>query len=79
MMSLMLAVLLQAAEIEPVRRELGPFALVFMLFSMGAVTLLAGWCFTKILSGRAHFDPDGTGPARSPVRGEAEGPPRRGR
>ena len=46
--------------------------LVFMLAAMGAVTALAGWCFVRILKGRRHFDPDGTGPAHSPVRGTAE-------
>ncbi|MFQ5690668.1 MAG: hypothetical protein ACE5HQ_10390 [Gemmatimonadota bacterium] len=28
-----------------------PFAWFFMLFSMGAVTLLAGYCFYRILTG----------------------------
>ncbi|HEX7090357.1 MAG TPA: hypothetical protein VF192_09475 [Longimicrobiales bacterium] len=52
--------------------ELTAGALVFMLGAMGAVTALAGWCFARILKGRRHFDPDGTGPAHSPVRGTAE-------
>jgi hypothetical protein len=41
---------------------------------MGSVLLLTAWCFTRILRGRDHFDPDGTGPARSPVPGEVERP-----
>ncbi|MGH7457806.1 MAG: hypothetical protein ACREKN_01825 [Longimicrobiaceae bacterium] len=49
-----------------------PFALVFMLVSVGAVTALAIWCFVRILGKPEHFDPDGTGPARSPVAGEVD-------
>lgn len=30
---------------------LTPFALVFMLISMTAVTVLAGWCMYRILRG----------------------------
>lgn len=52
--------------------EMDTFSWVFMLTSMGAVTTLAVWCYTKILRGKAHFDPDGTGPARPPVKGEAD-------
>ncbi|HEY8470747.1 MAG TPA: hypothetical protein VIL18_13935 [Longimicrobiales bacterium] len=52
--------------------ELTAGALVFMLGAMGAVTALTGWCFARILKGRRHFDPDGTGPAHSPVQGTAE-------
>lgn len=52
--------------------EMDLFSWVFMLTSMGAVTALAVWCFTRILTGKAHFDPDGTGPARAPVKGEAD-------
>ena len=29
-----------------------PFAIGFMLFSMAAVTALAGYCFSKILRGK---------------------------
>lgn len=58
-----------AAEVPP---TLSTGALIFMLISMGAVTLLTAWCFLRILRGRAHFDPDGTGPARPPVPGELE-------
>lgn len=53
-----------------------PFAWVFMLASMGAVTVLTVWCFARVLTTKAHFDPDGTGPAHSPVSGEAEQPRR---
>lgn len=52
--------------------EMDLFSWVFMLTSMGAVTTLAVWCFTRILGGKAHFDPDGTGPAHAPVKGEAD-------
>ena len=51
---------------------IGPGALAFMLISMGAVVGLTGWCFYQILRTKRHFDPDGTGPDRSPVAGEAE-------
>lgn len=30
---------------------LEPFALIFMLVSMGSVTLLAAWCMYRILGG----------------------------
>jgi hypothetical protein len=49
--------------------EMDAFSWVFMLASMGAVTVLTAWCFTRILRGKAHFDPDGTGPATPSVRG----------
>ncbi len=32
------------------------FALVFMLISMGAVSLLAGWCLWRILVGGSKSD-----------------------
>jgi hypothetical protein len=78
---MLLTLLIQEAErVAEVQQGIGPVALAFMLTSMGAVTLLTVWCFTRILSGRRHFDPDGTGPAHSPVPGEVdsgEHPPRR--
>lgn len=52
--------------------EMDAFSWVFMLLSMGAVTLLAAWCFTRILRGKRHFDPDGTGPDVPPVPGRAD-------
>ena len=61
--------LLQAPEVP---QSLSTNALIFMLTSMAAVTALAGWCFFRILSGKEHFDPDGTGPAKPPVAGEVE-------
>jgi hypothetical protein len=79
-MMLMLALLQEAERVAEAQQGIGPVALTFMLLSMGTVTLLAAWCFTRILSGRRHFDPDGTGPAHSPVAGEVERedrPPRR--
>ena len=54
--------------------EMDTFSWVFMLVSMGAVTALTAWCFIRILRGKAHFDPDGTGPAHAPVSGRAETP-----
>jgi hypothetical protein len=48
------------------------FSWVFMLASMGAVTAVTIWCFARILRGKAHFDPDGTGPAGPPVKGRLE-------
>jgi len=51
---------------------LTPFSWTFMLVSMGGVTLLAGWCFNRILRAKDHFDPDGTGPAHPPVPGRVE-------
>ncbi|CAN5747243.1 hypothetical protein BH23GEM6_BH23GEM6_12570 [soil metagenome] len=64
--------LLQTSAETRAAGGLGPFAWVFMLGSMGAVTTLAVWCFTRVLTTRKHFDPDGTGPARPPVVGEVE-------
>ena len=52
--------------------EMDTFSWVFMLASMGAVTALTIWCFVRILGGKAHFDPDGTGPAVPPVKGRLE-------
>jgi hypothetical protein len=63
-------VLLQVERQIP--ETLGAGALAFMIVSMGLVTLLTVWCFTRILSGRKHFDPDGTGPQHAPVPGEVE-------
>ena len=62
------AIVLQAGEAP----SIGAGALVFMLVSMGGVVALTVWCFYRILTTRDHFDPDGTGPARTPVAGEAE-------
>lgn len=71
--------LLQVVEPAPaVTGGITTYALLFMLISMGAVTLLAAWCFWRILSTKQHFDPDGTGPMHAPVPGEAEGGPPRG-
>jgi hypothetical protein len=64
---------IQAAEpVAAAEQGIGPFALVFMIVSMGAVTALAAWCFWRILATRRHFDPDGTGPAHAPVPGAVE-------
>jgi hypothetical protein len=52
--------------------EMDAFSWVFMLASMGAVSLLTAWCFTRILRGKAHFDPDGTGPATPPIHGRVD-------
>lgn len=67
--------LLQAAQAAAVpARELTPFAWAFMLVSMGSVTAFTIWAFARILRGKAHFDPDGTGPAHSPVPGREDRP-----
>jgi hypothetical protein len=52
--------------------EMDAFSWVFMLVSMAAVTTLAVWCFARILRGKEHFDPDGTGPQSPPVAGRAD-------
>ena len=69
----MAAVLLQSVEARAAD-GLTIYSLTFMLIAMGSVTLLAVWCFIRILGGKAHFDPDGTGPARPPVTGSADPP-----
>ena len=76
-----LALLLLQEVVTPetrAARGLDPFALTFMLTSMLAVTALTVWCFTRILRGKKHFDPDGTGPAHAPVPGRVEGRPHEG-
>lgn len=50
------------------------FSWTFMLVSMGAATFLTVWSFWRILRGKKHFDPDGTGPDHPPVSGRAERP-----
>jgi hypothetical protein len=52
--------------------EMDAFSWIFMLTSMGAVTALTIWCYSRILRGKKHFDPDGTGPAHPPVKGRVE-------
>jgi len=59
----------QADAAARAAQGLTAFSLTFMLASMGAVTTLTVWCFARILRGKRHFDPDGTGPARPPVQG----------
>lgn len=71
-MTTLTMVALAQATVPDVPRELPGGALAFMLLSMAAVTFLTVWCFMRILGGRKHFDPDGTGPARPPVPGEVE-------
>lgn len=65
-------VLLQSSGIERAEGGLGPLALAFMLVSIGSVAALTIWCYSRILRGKEHFDPDGTGPAHAPVKGSAE-------
>lgn len=74
-MMMTLAMLLQGNE-ELVADvvEMDAFSWVFMLVSMGAVTTLTAYCFNRILRGKRHFDPDGTGPAHPPVPGRADRP-----
>ena len=62
-----------AAVIQAVEGGIDGGALVFMLTSIAAVTVLTVWCFSRVLGTRKHFDPDGTGPAQPPVPGEVEG------
>lgn len=69
-----LAFILQAESSAVARAEggLDTFALFFMLISMASVVSLMIWCFWRILGDQQHFDPDGTGPARSPVQHDVE-------
>lgn len=71
----MIAIVLLLQESSAVERAAGglnALSLAFMLVSMGAVTALAAWCYSRILRRKEHFDPDGTGPARAPVSGSAD-------
>ena len=71
-MSAVLALALLQA-VTPESRAAGgmdAFSWTFMLVSMASVSALTFWCFWRILRGREHFDPDGTGPAHTPVQGE---------
>lgn len=54
--------------------EMDAFSWIFMLLSMGSVTLLTIWTFARIIGGKKHFDPDGVGPARPPEPGKADRP-----
>jgi ABC-type nickel/cobalt efflux system permease component RcnA len=72
MNSLVAAILLLLQITEARESGLSAFSWSFMIISMGAVTLLAAWCFSRILRGKRHFDPDGTGPAHSPVTGKVD-------
>lgn len=70
-----LALALLQEVVTPESRAAGgmdAFSWAFMLLSMAAVSTLTVWCFWRILSGKEHFDPDGTGPAHSPVKGKAD-------
>ena len=70
--ALVLALLQAAAPEARAAEGMDAFSWTFMLVSMGSVSALTFWCFWRILRGRSHFDPDGTGPAHAPVQGEAE-------
>jgi hypothetical protein len=72
MTGVFLALIQTQPPLAEAQTGIGPYALVFMLTSMGAVTMLTVWCFWRILSTRRHFDPDGTGPAHAPVPGQLE-------
>jgi uncharacterized membrane protein len=55
--TMILALVAQAAgETERAVEGISTFALLFMLFSMGAVTALAAWCFYRILKGGLRFE-----------------------
>jgi hypothetical protein len=73
-MTMMLAMLLVQVREELVADvlEMDAFSWIFMLVSLGAVTTLTVWSFSRILRGKRHFDPDGTGPASPPVKGRLE-------
>lgn len=76
-MNLALIAVLQTQAQLDTAQGLTAFGWTFMLLSMGAVTTFTIWSFARIMRGKAHFDPDGTGPAHSPVPGrEDEIPPR---
>ncbi|MEW5928439.1 MAG: hypothetical protein AB1941_13305 [Gemmatimonadota bacterium] len=47
-------------------------AMIFLILSWTFVLGLTTWSFSRILSGKKHFDPDGIGPASPPVPGAAE-------
>ena len=72
MMTLALLVLQVREELVAENLQMDAFAWIFMLVSMGAVTILTIWSFSRILRGKQHFDPDGTGPASPPVKGRVE-------
>lgn len=42
-------------------------AMLFMALSWAFVLGLTSWAFTKILTLKKHFDPDGIGPGTPPV------------
>jgi hypothetical protein len=65
-------ILQESSAVERAAGGLTPLSLAFMVVSMTAVTWLAVWCYSRILRGKEHFDPDGTGPAHSPVPGKAD-------
>jgi len=71
-MTIIALILAQQVEAAVAGPELGPGALAFMLVSMGSVATLTVWCFWRILATRRHFDPDGTGPEKPPVKGRVE-------
>lgn len=72
-MSTILLTLIQNIETAAgVEEGISAGALGFMLVSMGMVITLTIWCFSKILRTKEHFDPDGTGPARTPVPGQED-------
>ena len=75
MMTAMTVLLAQAdAAAAAARPGMTAFSWLFMLVSMGGVTWLTVWSFARILRSKAHFDPDGTGPATPPVPGRTDRP-----
>jgi hypothetical protein len=71
-MTILSLILAQQVDAAATGSGLGPGALAFMLLSMGSVAALTAWCFWRILATRRHFDPDGTGPDKPPVKGRVE-------
>lgn len=50
-------------------------AMVFMALSWIFVLGLMAWAYSKILTTKQHFDPDGIGPEAPPVPPAAPQPP----
>ena len=73
MILFLISILQTDAELRTAQ-GLTAFAWTFMLVSMAAVTVFTIWSFARILSGKDHFDPDGTGPASPPVPGRVDRP-----
>ncbi len=47
-------------------------AIIFMAISWTFVLGLMAWSYRKIMRSKDHFDPDGTGPQKPPIRSKLE-------